>query len=82
MKLKLSSSAQKDLDKLPDGITLRISKKIYPLATNPFPSGYQKLAGGKGYRIRIGDYRVIYQIDTNGKIIIIFKVAHRREVYR
>ena len=82
MKLKLSSSAQRDLDKLTDEVALRISEKIYPLAQNPFPFGYQKLAGGKGYRIRISDYRIIYQVDKKSKTITILKIAHRREVYR
>ncbi len=82
MKLLLSSSAQKDLDKLPDNITLRISKKLYDLVVNPYIHGSEKLSGNKGYRIRIGDYRVVYLIDKKSQIVTIIKVRHRREVYR
>lgn len=82
MKLLLSRSAQKDFDKLPDDITLRISKKLYDLAINPYMYGSEKLSGNKGYRIRIGDYRVIYTIEKTAKTVIVIKVKHRREVYR
>ncbi len=82
MKLLLSNSAQKDLDKLSDDITLKISKKLYDLAFNPYMYGSEKLSGNKGYRIRIGDYRVVYTIDKISKTIIIVKVKHRKEVYR
>lgn len=82
MKLLLSRSALKDLDKLPDDITLRISKKLYDLATNPYMQGSEKLSGNKGYRIRIGDYRVVYRVDKGSKEVTVIKVKHRREVYR
>lgn len=82
MKLLLPRSTQKDLDKLDDGITLRISKKLYDLAINPHMAGSEKLSGNKGYRIRIGDYRVVYTIDKISKTVTIVKIKHRREVYR
>lgn len=82
MKLLLSKSAQKDLDKLPDDIVVRISRRLYDLAVNPYMHGSEKLSGNKGYRIRIGDYRVVYVFDKNNKKIIIIKVKHRKEVYR
>lgn len=82
MKLLLSRSAQKDLDKLSDDITLRISKKLYDLADNPYMRGVEKLGRNKGYRIRIGDYRVVYLIDKKSKAITLIRVRHRREVYR
>lgn len=82
MKLLLSHSAQKDLDRLSDDITLRISKTLYDLAVNPYMYGSEKLSGDKGYRIRIGDYRVVYKIDKTLKEVTIIKVKHRREVYR
>jgi len=82
VKLLLSNSAQKDLGRLPDDITLRISAKLYDLATNPYMRGFEKLAGNKGYRIRIGDYRVVYKVDKVSKEVTIIKVKHRREVYR
>lgn len=82
MKLVLSHSAQKDLDKLPDDIALKISTKLYELETNPYLYGAEKLKANKGYRIRIGDYRAVYMIDKAAKIVVIVKVKHRREVYR
>lgn len=82
MKLILPRSAQRELDKLPDHIALRISRKIFDLAKNPYPYGSQKLEGGKGHRIRIGNYRVVYSIDKSNKTIVIVKIGHRREVYK
>lgn len=82
MRFILQSSAQKELDKLPDKIVLRISKKIYTLRNNLYGMDSQKLEGEQGYRIRIGDYRVIYTIDKIKQLITIVKIAHRREVYR
>lgn len=82
MKLLLSRSSQKDLDKLPENTTLRISKKLYDLALDPYMLGSEKLSGNKGYRIRIGDYRVVYTVEKTTKTVVIIKVKHRREVYR
>mgnify|MGYP001563851988 CR=1 FL=1 len=82
MKLSLSRSAQKDLDRLDDDTTLRVSAKLYTLGNNPYQRGFEKLSGNKGYRIRIGDYRVVYLIDKKSKEVTIIKVKHRREVYR
>lgn len=82
MKLILLRSAQKELDKLPDNITIRISRKIFDLANNPYPYGNQKLGGDKGYRIRIGNYRIVYVVNKTNKTIVITKIGHRRDVYR
>lgn len=82
MKLILLRSAQKELDRLPDNIAFHISRKIFGLANNPYTQGSQKLGGGKGYRIRIGNYRVVYTINKKSKTIIIVKIGHRREIYR
>lgn len=82
MKLLISQSAQKDLDKLPDDTTIRISEKLYDLALNPYIQGSKKLSDDEGYRIRVGDYRVVYKIDKSSKEVIVVKIKHRREVYR
>ena len=82
MRLILLKSAQHELDKLPDDIALRISHKIFDLTKNPYPYGNQKLGGGKGYRIRIGNYRVVYVVNKSNKTIEITKIGHRRDVYR
>ena len=77
-----SSKAQKELDKIDDKTALRISQKIYQLETDPYGQNSQKLGGGKGYRIRAGDYRVVYAVDKTAKTVTIIKIRHRREVYR
>ena len=82
MKLTITKSAQKELDKIPDKLALHISNKIYEIGNNPYLHGYQKLGGGKGYRVRIGDYRVVYTVDQERKIVNIIKIRHRKEVYR
>lgn len=82
MRIIYHISAEKDLLKLDKPLAQRIFIKIALLQTNPFGFGSQKLEGGKGYRIRIGDYRVIYTLDTKSKTIFIIRIAHRRDVYR
>lgn len=52
------------------------------LKENPYPYGTKKLHGREGYRIRVGDYRILYVVDESNKCIEIFSVAHRKEVYR
>ena len=82
MKILLSHGATRELDRLPDQLVLRIHKKLSHLSNNPYGLGSQKLEGGKGYRIRIGDYRVVYTIDTEKQILLIIKVRHRKDVYK
>lgn len=78
----LKPSAQKDLDLLPDKEVNRISKRIQNLSFNPRPIGSQKLSDIEGYRIRSGDYRVLYEIDDENKSVFIYRIKHRKEVYR
>ncbi len=76
-------SSEKELLSLPKGYAIKIRKAINQLANNPYPAGHKKLAGNiDAYRIRIGDYRVIYTIENNKCIIFIIKIAHRKDVYR
>jgi mRNA interferase RelE/StbE len=69
---------------LPKDVFIRISGKITALAEDPRPSGVEKLSGSAEdfYRIRVGDYRVLYTIQDKVLLVIIIKVRHRREVYR
>jgi mRNA interferase RelE/StbE len=55
---------------------------IDALADDPRPSGCAKLAGRDDYRIRVGDYRVVYAVDDDKRVVLIARIAHRREVYR
>jgi mRNA interferase RelE/StbE len=80
--LDIKRSAQEELDSLADTLFTRIDRKILPLADNPRPAGCKKLKGYKDlWRIRIGDYRVVYGIDDAAKTVTVTHVAHRREVY-
>ena len=76
-------SVEKDLRSLPKSVIVRVMNQIEGLANDPFPRQTVKLAGGEDlYRIRVGDYRVIYGVDRAAKLVIIHHVRHRREVYR
>ena len=80
--LEIKHSAQKELDALGDTLFTRIDRKILALADNPRPAGCKKLRGYKDqWRIRIGDYRVVYTIDNTSRIVTVTHVAHRRHVY-
>jgi mRNA interferase RelE/StbE len=76
----LARKARKQLDKLPDSIAEPIFKVIGNLAEDPRPNGSKKLQGRNGYRIRIGDYRVLYEIFDSQLIIDVITVGHRRDV--
>lgn len=82
MKILFVKSAEKELLRLNKPLAQRIFEKIALLKDNPYGQNSQKLEGDKGYRIRIGDYRVVYIIDTKKQTILIIKVKHRRDVYR
>lgn len=82
-KLSFRRSAEKELRKIPKSDLRKIIEKIGLLSVNPRPSGTQLLKGeGRYYRIRQGDYRVVYEIDDSASQVVIIKVGHRREVYR
>jgi len=76
-------AAQQDLQNIDPQQVPKIINAIERLVDNPFPLKHRKLRGSEqDYRIRVGNYRVIYQVDTEAKIVIIFYVRHRREAYR
>jgi mRNA interferase RelE/StbE len=79
----IENKAQKEFLKLSPPHDSSVKKDINGLEKNPRPQGVKKLAGTKdGYRIRIGDYRILYTIDDKKKIVTIYRIRHRREVYR
>jgi mRNA interferase RelE/StbE len=81
--LSIKSSAQRELDAVSDEAFARIDRKIAALTSAPRPSGCAKLAGYRDlWRIRVGDYRVIYIIDDAQRHVSVIRVAHRREVYQ
>ena len=75
------SSAEKEMNKLQVKDFNRISGKILSLGNAPRPRGLRKLTNREEYRLRVGDYRVLYSIDDSNRLITILAVGHRREVY-
>ena len=80
--ISLKKSAAKELDDIPKKELQKIIKKIRALSSDPRPQGSQKLSHKEQYRIRQGDYRIIYAIDDDSFAVYIIKVGHRREIYR
>lgn len=81
-KVVVSKSAAKELSKLPKTANNKIIKSILDLADNPRPSGALKLKGqSENWRIRIGNYRVVYSIDDDIHIVDVRKVGHRKDIY-
>lgn len=78
----IKPSAVKELDRIPKKTLRQVVNRIYALADNPCPHGVEKLSGQERYRIRQGDYRIVYSIDDKRSTIDVVKVGHRREVYR
>ena len=79
----LERSAENDLKRLPTSTFDRIVYQIKTLAENPRPSGCRKITGSKNdWRIRIGDYRVLYEVNDRAKAVRVMRVRHRREAYR
>ena len=81
-RLLIKPSAAKELQALPANDRKRIVTKIQSLASDPRPPGAEKLSGQEKYRLRQGDYRVLYSVDDSRKLVVIVKIGHRRDVYR
>ena len=81
-RLKVISRAEKDLDSIGGRDFDAVKKKILALTENPRPFGSQKLTNEEGYRIRIGDFRILYRVDDSSKEVLIYRVKHRKDAYR
>jgi mRNA interferase RelE/StbE len=82
-RIEIQRSAEKELAVLASTLQARIFKAIDGLAADPRPNGCKKLSGAKNaYRVRVGEYRIVYEIYDGVLVVIIIRVAHRREVYR
>lgn len=80
--VELKPSARKELDSLPDTVLTRVIHKIESLARDPRPAGCKKLKGYKDlWRVRIGDWRIVYIIDDAARLVSVTRVAHRSKVY-
>jgi mRNA interferase RelE/StbE len=81
--IRFQPSVEKDFRSLPKEVATRVMSRISALRNNPFPPGAIKLSGtARHYRIRVGDYRIVYDVDTAAKILTIHYVRHRKTVYR
>ena len=80
--LEVLTSAKRGLAALDGSVRRRVAARIDSLCEEPRPSGCKKLTGSEYWRIRIGDYRVIYSIEDDKLIVLVVGVGHRREVYR
>lgn len=81
--IKVTSHAARSFRKLPRDVQNRLSPSIELLKDNPRPPGSEKLIGtDDAYRIRVGDYRILYEVIDQELIIYIMETGHRREVYR
>ena len=80
--LLIKPSAVKELEALPTKDRRKIITRIEELATEPRPHGYEKLSGLEQYRVRQSDYRVVYSVDDDTRVVVVVKVGHRRDVYR
>ena len=81
-RLEVKRSASKEIAALPKADCQRVVGKIQLLASEPRPHGCEKLSGAEKYRIRQGNYRILYEIDDSSRLVIIVKVGNRKEVYR
>jgi mRNA interferase RelE/StbE len=78
----LPKSVQKELNRLPDDILHRVLARLTELQATPRPPDVKKLKGRDAWRIRVGDYRVVYEIHDRALQILVITVGHRRQVYR
>ncbi len=81
-KISIRKSAVKELGDIPKKDLQKVVKKILALSTNPRPQGSQKLSQKEQYRIRQGNYRIVYSVQDKELTIHIVKIGHRKEIYR
>ncbi|MDI6801843.1 MAG: type II toxin-antitoxin system RelE/ParE family toxin [Thermodesulfovibrionales bacterium] len=80
--VKLMPQAQKDLDSFSGKLLSRFEEIILGLYDEPRPHNSKKLSGGSRWRIKVSDYRILYEIDDNSRLVKVYRIAHRKEVYR
>lgn len=78
----IKPSAVKELEAINKRDLRRITNRILSLSENPRPQGAEKLSDNDKYRVRQGNYRIVYSVEDNNRTVLIVKVGHRREVYR
>jgi mRNA interferase RelE/StbE len=80
-RIVIKKSAAKEIEALPQKDRLRVIERIRALAEDPRPSGCKKLSKQEKYRVRQGRYRILYQIEDGELLVIVVRVAHRKDVY-
>jgi mRNA interferase RelE/StbE len=80
--VRLLPAAAREYRRLQGPLRDRIRVAVDSLAATPRPTGVVKLAGRDDYRIRVGEYRIVYAVDDSERLVIVARIAHRREVYR
>jgi mRNA interferase RelE/StbE len=81
-RIVVKPSARKELEALPDPILRRMDEAIVALAGEPRPRGCVKVRGTSLHRIRVGDYRALYRVNDQTRLVEIIGIGHRRDVYR
>lgn len=81
-RLEFTPGADRQFRKLPQQVQARLRPHIDNLAQNPRPTGVEKLTGQDAYRLRVGDYRILYEIQDKVLLVLVVKIGHRRDVYR
>ena len=81
-RIEVSHTSHHQIRRLTEQSQIRVNQAIASLAENPRPQGSKKLTTREGYRIRVGDYRILYQIEETAKLVIIYRVVARGDVYR
>ena len=81
-RIDLSRRAEKDLERVPPRGAARVIAALRGLAAAPRPSGASKLVAVEGYRLRVGEYRVVYDVDDAAQVVTVYRIRHRREAYR
>jgi len=81
--VRLKPSARRGFSKLPREVQRRLASRLDSLSVDPRPSGCENLAGEKRlYRVRVGDFRIVYQINDRARLVLIAAIGHRSDVYR
>jgi len=80
--VKIDPGALREFDKLPKAQQKRVAKVIDGFAINPRPPGAEKMTGVEAYKLRVGDYRIIYAVKDEVLVVLIVRLGNRREVYR
>lgn len=79
----MTATAVKERKRLDTTSRKRVDATLQSLLENPRPQGAKKLAGSRqDWRVRVGDYRILYEVDDGGRLVTVWRIAHRREAYR